>query len=266
MVPFPGCLNRESATWLAHGFARGMLCTQLIAAFQFIYKWGAEQWAAFGTLAAVVVALIGSAQARADARREIAANELAHQKDVERLQRQHRESLAHAARLHKEELERAERRHAEILSREHVRDQIAAASEVAREIGSLMLPLTTMCNALEDLSRNIGRRSANGLGAEVDFVVNTYNLWTEKLLVFDSKLISAEMIVTNSDVVDVLRQMKQQEAVLGQIIEAQQKTILLERERGDVSAIRDAYGQLATLLKPLRKAVATSLRPVFSAG
>lgn len=242
-----------------------VLGLNLLAAFEVIFRWGAEQWAAFGTLAAVVVALMGAAQARADARREIKSNALSHRQDVLRLQRQHKESLRQAARLHREELDRTEARHLQVLSREHVRDQISSAREVVAAVGDLMLPLIALCQALEDLGRLIVSHPSAELSEEVDSCVRATQAWTVSLLAFNAKLVSAEMVTTNQAVFDILRQIKAAQSSLSREIESQQYQILAQKTRGQVDAVRAAYTQLANLNEPLREVVAHNLRPIFLA-
>jgi hypothetical protein len=193
----------------------------------------------------------------------IAANDLQHRIDVRRLQRQHQESLQQAAFLHKEELDRSEARHLDVLAREHVREQIAVASGVVSEMGGLMLPTSALCEALDDLGRLVGTRPSMELVEEINNSVQTFTTRTEALLVFDSKVVAAEMVTTNDAVFEVLRAIKRQEKVLGDLIQQQQTTILARKQPGDVMGIRTAFGELAKLSEPLRKAVAQNLRPVL---
>lgn len=165
--------------------------------------------------------------------------------------------------MHKEELDRSESRHLDILAREHVREQIAVASGVVAELGGLLLPTNALCEALDDLGRLGGTRPSTALVDEIDTCVQTFTAWTEALLVFDSKVVAAEMVTTNSAVFDVLRAIKSQEKTLGNLIQKQQTTVLARKKAGDVAAIRSAFGELAKLSEPLRKAVAYNLRPVL---
>jgi hypothetical protein len=189
----------------------------------------------------------------------IAANDLQHRIDVRRLQRQHQESLQQAAFLHKEELDRSEARHLDVL----VREQTAVASGVVSEMGGLMLPTSALCEALDDLGRLVGTRPSMELVEEINNSVQTFTTRTEALLVFDSKVVAAEMVTTNDAVFEVLRAIKRQEKVLGDLIQQQQTTILARKQPGDVMGIRTAFGELAKLSEPLRKAVAQNLRPVL---
>ncbi|WP_156623964.1 hypothetical protein [Mycobacterium sp. 852002-40037_SCH5390672] len=235
--------------------------TLIGVALQLIFRWKPDEWGAIGTFAAVVVALGQSAIARSDARRAIAENDRQHRLDIRRLKQHHRESLDQAKKLHEQELARAETRHEQILGSEHVRQQITVISDVVREIGALMVPVGELCDALEAISKFAGKALAPQAEARLlERSSAAYVAWAGHLLAFDAKVLAADMVVTDREIRQVIQRIQQRESALSDLIHREQRVITAEHRAGEVSAIREAFGDLAKLRNEARQAVVEHLR------
>jgi hypothetical protein len=226
---------------------------------QILTTWGAAEWSALGTLLAVVVALVQSALARSDARREIAANDAQHRSDLKRLEQRHRETLAQSRRLHMQELARAEARHGELLEREHAREQSVAMSGVVHAMSGLMIPTQRFCDSLDALGPlyDMPPLEARVVDA-VQRNQDAYVEWTVQLLEFHQKIIEAQMIVTQAQLRDALQSIVDLQLKLRAEVNAQ-VAVMKSRRPSDTRAIRAAYGELTKLSRTTREVVVQQL-------
>ncbi len=147
-----------------------------------------------------------------------------------------------------------------MLDREHVREQITAMSEVVRALGAWMIPTQQLCDALADLGlvHDISPGDRRLIG-KFDSAQTAYNRWTASLLMFDSKLVAADLVVTDPSIRKVLDSMKRRESEFTSIMHAQQNAIMADEQPGDIPAVRAAYGELAKLTSVVKTSIAQHL-------